>query len=729
MKLSVIVPTYNGEKYLRECLDSIINQTVKAHEIIVINDGSTDSTEDILAEYSLKCKYFRYFNVENGGQGRARNIAIDKVTGDHIMFIDSDDFIRLNTFEKCSEMIAKEDPDVLLMDYLFYFEDRGEYTYPNKDTFLRKGFMNDTEKIKRELLSIDSMFSVTRIYKTSYIVDNNIRYGEGYIYEDNEFWTHVSVTCKRLSMYYAPFYVVRINSESSTKSNHDTDKHAKDFIKAMRESEKYVRNESLQVKRKFATYAAKKFVFYYTKRVPKNYQKKFFNDFVELFRDYPVPKIKSDEIILRGYRKASKSLGVVSNKLFLSKFLKKRIGKVEQKHSLSDIKKLKRKKRTENAKAFEKSNGVIRPMILFMGFDNRYTGNSRYLFEDLMRSNFPYDIRFATDNPMVPRRIRIDPESKELFEVLYTSAVVIFESWLPMWIAKPEGKIWVNLWHGTPYKKMLFDSNEFYICEKNKKHKKHKFYNLKKMDYIFTDNEYVKKYFESAFFYDSDKLLPYGYSRVKYLVENKDNSELKAELRKKFGFKENEKIISYLPTWRDYNHRVEEDECDFSYLLNEDSLADELPCEYRIVTKGHPFGSADAVPDDIETQELLLISDCVVTDYSSVMFDAFALDIPVAIIEKDYEKYEEARGVYEDIRSDLLPFIAFDEADLADVILSYDTGSPEYQNVKEKYGYECGGDYAEFLKKQLETSLREYPQVMQKKAEREREEESQKKRR
>ena len=90
MKLSVIVPAFNAENTLRECLDSILNQTRPVDELIVINDGSTDATESILQEYADRYpETVRFRTVENGGQGRARNIGFDLSSGDYVGYVDS----------------------------------------------------------------------------------------------------------------------------------------------------------------------------------------------------------------------------------------------------------------------------------------------------------------------------------------------------------------------------------------------------------------------------------------------------------------------------------------------------------------------------------------------------------------------------------------------------------------------------------------------------------------
>ncbi len=95
MKLSIIVPVYNAEQYLHTCLDSLLAQNVRDSEIILVNDGSRDGSGRILEEYRVRePERLRVLTVENGGQGRARNLALDLAQGDFIGFTDSDDWVR-----------------------------------------------------------------------------------------------------------------------------------------------------------------------------------------------------------------------------------------------------------------------------------------------------------------------------------------------------------------------------------------------------------------------------------------------------------------------------------------------------------------------------------------------------------------------------------------------------------------------------------------------------------
>ncbi|HEY5368239.1 MAG TPA: glycosyltransferase [Hanamia sp.] len=125
VKISVIVPIYNKENYLNKCLDSIVNQSYKNLEILLINDGSTDTSGNIIDQYAAKDKRIVAIHKSNGGIGSAYRIAFEKVTGDYISFVDSDDYINLAMYEKLKEIILLKNPDIIHFG-MDFFNNKGE---------------------------------------------------------------------------------------------------------------------------------------------------------------------------------------------------------------------------------------------------------------------------------------------------------------------------------------------------------------------------------------------------------------------------------------------------------------------------------------------------------------------------------------------------------------------------------------------------------------------------
>ena len=128
-KITVIVPVYNVENYLNKCLDSLINQTYKNLEIIVINDGSIDNSGIICQEYAQKDNRIVYIEKENGGQSEARNMGLDRMTGSYVTFVDSDDWIELDYVEILYKKITEYQADIAVGNYYSFNEAEGMYYF------------------------------------------------------------------------------------------------------------------------------------------------------------------------------------------------------------------------------------------------------------------------------------------------------------------------------------------------------------------------------------------------------------------------------------------------------------------------------------------------------------------------------------------------------------------------------------------------------------------------
>lgn len=142
-KISVIVPVYNTEKYLRRCVDSILAQTFTDFELLLIDDGSTDSSGAICDEYAQKDSRVRVFHKENGGVSSARNLGLNKAKGEYIAFVDGDDWISSDMYESLLNKIKNEEADIVYCDFFFvYANDTLEYRNLNQSddriSFIKK---------------------------------------------------------------------------------------------------------------------------------------------------------------------------------------------------------------------------------------------------------------------------------------------------------------------------------------------------------------------------------------------------------------------------------------------------------------------------------------------------------------------------------------------------------------------------------------------------------------
>ena len=218
--LSVIIPVYNVENYLNECLDSVTSQTLEDMEIICIDDGSTDNSPYILKEYLKKDKRIKIITKENGGQATARNLGIKEAQGEYIAFVDSDDFIEPTMFEKLYTKSKDNNLDIAMCKIATYDNQTEEI----KDNvwYYMLGVFRDFDKDifnhkdTREFTCHIAVTPYNKIYKTTLLKENNILFPEGLIFEDEKFFYDTYLKAKRVSIVDEFLYYYRINRKGST---------------------------------------------------------------------------------------------------------------------------------------------------------------------------------------------------------------------------------------------------------------------------------------------------------------------------------------------------------------------------------------------------------------------------------------------------------------------------------------------------------------------------------
>ncbi|MBF0714041.1 glycosyltransferase family 2 protein [Gemella sp. GH3] len=190
-KISVVIPVYNVEQYLRECLDSVITQTYKNLEIILVNDGSTDSSGRICNEYARKDDRIKVYHKKNGGASDSRNFGLEKVTGDLVTFIDSDDWVVNDYIEILYNEQVKTDADIVIGNYLKYDESDGKFYYYVLDEDFVVEEVDSIEAVVRQSAwkhnTSAFIILVGKLFKKE--IFNNIHYPVGKIFED-DFTTH-----------------------------------------------------------------------------------------------------------------------------------------------------------------------------------------------------------------------------------------------------------------------------------------------------------------------------------------------------------------------------------------------------------------------------------------------------------------------------------------------------------------------------------------------------------
>ena len=210
--ISIIVPIYNAERYLNRCIKSLINQTKENIEFILVNDGSTDSSEEIIKSY--KDKRIKYFKNKNQGIGKTRNFGMQKATGKYIMFLDSDDYLSTNA---CDELFSKAEKDNLdLVINNFY---RVEEETEKKVEVIIPEFKNTTLKDNKRLLLDVNLAPWNKLYKRELLKKNKIQFVEDLKYEDDPFVVEAMDKAKKIGYIkkFLNYYVIHKNSETTVR--------------------------------------------------------------------------------------------------------------------------------------------------------------------------------------------------------------------------------------------------------------------------------------------------------------------------------------------------------------------------------------------------------------------------------------------------------------------------------------------------------------------------------
>ena len=232
-KISVIVPVYNVEKYLPQCLESIIGQTFDDIEIICVNDGSTDNSRKILAQYAQKDSRIKIVDKKNGGLSSARNAGMKVAQGEYYSFIDSDDWIDETMLEKLYNSMVALDTDISICAVHQFDETRQELDDSNP--YYTLGFFDESfdnrafsyVDTKPFLLDVCVM-AWNKLYRKSFIEECQVEFPEGLIFEDGPFFFSIFFKTKKVSIVRDFLYYYRINRSGSIIENGG--KHLLDII-------------------------------------------------------------------------------------------------------------------------------------------------------------------------------------------------------------------------------------------------------------------------------------------------------------------------------------------------------------------------------------------------------------------------------------------------------------------------------------------------------------------
>ena len=224
MKLSIIIPVYNTEKYLKRCLNSVIKAKIEKTEIIIINDGSKDNSLKIIKEYANKYEFIRYISKKNEGLAATKNLGIKEAKGKYISFVDSDDTINEDFYKEALEFINRE-YDIIIYDF---------NNITDKNTFVteaKSSLYNDYEEKEALLYTSIMPSSCNKIVKTGLYRKIKL-FPKGILYEDLATTPQLFLLAQKIKYINKPYYNYYLNN-SSIMRNNENKKHMLNMIKSL----------------------------------------------------------------------------------------------------------------------------------------------------------------------------------------------------------------------------------------------------------------------------------------------------------------------------------------------------------------------------------------------------------------------------------------------------------------------------------------------------------------
>lgn len=221
-KVSVVIPVCNVEQYLQECLDSALAQTLQDIEILCVDDGSKDSSPQILDEYARKDSRIKVIHKPNAGYGHTMNVGLDAATGEYLAILESDDIIKPNMYEVLYKLAKEHDLDLIKSDHEVFVGEPGNRDFTYKSILTNRAYYYRVLEPAREQKVFDAQMQTwSGLYRIRFLRENNIRHNEtpGASYQDNGFWFQTFMHAKRAYFVDRAFYMLRRDNPNSSVRN------------------------------------------------------------------------------------------------------------------------------------------------------------------------------------------------------------------------------------------------------------------------------------------------------------------------------------------------------------------------------------------------------------------------------------------------------------------------------------------------------------------------------
>lgn len=652
IKVSVITPVKQEDKDLvLDVYDALMRQQYKPFEWVIITDGKfkVDINADENNDFQIKT----VANQFNPGVAGARNTGIKTASGDYIYFLDSDDSILEHTLMCLVENIEVEDVDVIV----------GSIKRLNKrpsisnmystlvNRLLKERENNITEAKPKHLISS----SLNILFKKSFLIENNILFDtELKLFSDLPFNFKAFDKADKIVYDQDAYYVKKKREDlisNPTLLKQYNDEIIIQYPQAYQKAKNAVTQDQLKN--------------ILDGRLIKAY---YYNYVRDIYSDNRVEVIKFWQKALKmvgkpSLNKAKKSAVVEIKALASGQYKLAKLmatTRVAANNFKTFIGKNSQQRKIMIYQSFLKKFSLKENVIFYESFLGRsYSDSPKYIYKyinDQYKGKYKQVWSFDGERNDLSDIQQVKRFSLKYFYYLATAKYIVDNSRKPTWFEKREGQIFLQTWHGTPLKKLGMDIEEVHMPgTTTEKYKKNFTDEASRWDYLVSPNAYSSEIFRRAFLFENE-LLEYGYPRND-ILNSPNKEEYAKEIKAKLRIPQDKKIVLYAPTWRD-DEFYGKGQYKFTLKLDLQRLNRELGNDYFFILRTHYLiadqldveGVEDSVYngsnyDDIA--ELYLISDILITDYSSVFFDYANLKRPILFYAYDLDKYKDTlRGFY-----------------------------------------------------------------------------------
>ncbi|MBQ8261041.1 MAG: CDP-glycerol glycerophosphotransferase family protein [Lachnospiraceae bacterium] len=649
-KLSIIVPVYNVEKYIERCLESIISQTWHNFEVLCVDDGSTDESGSICEEYARKDSRIKVFLKENGGAASARNVGLKYATGEYIGFVDPDDWIEPEMYESIITKMEENDADMGVCGFYKNWDSK-EIEMDNSPVIGEDVF--DKERVfyyafKRFSYKSFGGYLWNKVFRREVVkgthpllFNETLKVGEDVLFFAEATLQIKNAICVNRALYH---YYQRSSSLCHAGSIEERSGSLVTYRTLISLFQEQGIDESIvQYVKRFYVYIASLLAekAYYDE--DKENMQKMQVEIGKYIEDYEATSEGHEEwnirmrLMMKNPEEAitySKNLSDRDIRAKYAEYLKE---PVENNRILYE--------------AFLGRGMTCGSYALFKAFMERDDfANYKHIWSIADEKNLS---RLKEEYAVYPNVDFVLRKSEEYVENLAKCKFLINNNTFIYYFVKRPEQVYLNTWHGIPMKKLGYDVPDGILAQHNS------FRNFLMTDYLLAWNEHMGQVFRKAYklenMYQGCILLEGSPRNDNTLSE--DRKKVLSKLKKAgVQLEENKRIITYAPTFRGANLQIAEN--NYAQVRNFiDAVEKEISSEdYQILYKPHhlvyeqikksDLKEANVIPGDFDANEILSITDILISDYSSIYFDFLVTGKPIVYYVPDEKEYEGYRGLY-----------------------------------------------------------------------------------